>query len=167
MWILKNIDDYPLFQKAVPREEKILVNTIHLLDITDSEIANKRNVSINKKINRQINNYLFKDNRLENFIFEAEKDTIIIRMISLIDDIKGVDPSLKVEIKKKIKTMHPDIKLIGMDEELDIVSRGIIVTIESLENKKKELKNILEVEIPKNSKEIGEAIALGRFKGKC
>ncbi len=163
MWILKNMEEYPIFRKASPGEEKILVNTIHLLDITDREIANKRNVSVNKKINRQINNYLFKENRLEEFILNAEKE-IIIRMISLIDDIKGVDPSLKIEIKKKIKSIHPDIKFIGIEEELDIVSRGIIVTVDSLENKKKELKYILEVEIPKNSKEIGEAIALGDLR---
>lgn len=163
IWILKNVEEYPIFEKASQGEEKILVNAIHLLDITYREIVNKRNVSNNKKINKQINNYLFKDNKLEKFILNADKD-VIVRMISLIDDIKGVDPSLKIEIKKKIKNIHPDIKFIGIEEELDIVSRGLIVTAASLENKKKELKHILEVEIPNNSKEIGEAIALGDLR---
>lgn len=163
IWILKNMEEYQVFKKTSPSEEKILVNAIHLLDITEREIENKRNVSENKKINRQINNYLFKENRLENFIFSAEKD-IIVRMVSLIDDISGIDPALKVELKKKIKNRHPEIKFIGMEEELDIVSRGIFVTAESLESKKRELKNILEVEIPKNSREIGAAIALGDLR---
>jgi len=82
----------------------------------------------------------------------------------LIDDIGGVDPLLKIDIKKKVKNIHPDIKLIGIEEEVETVSRGIIVTTESLENKKKELKNILEVEIPANSKEIGAAIQLGDLR---
>lgn len=163
MWILKNMGEYPIFQKAFPGEEKILVSTIHLLEITDREIANKRNVSNNKKIIRQINNYLFKDNRLEKFILEAEKDEII-RMVSLIDDIGGVDPLLKIDIKKKVMNIHPDIKLIGVEEEVETVSRGIVVTSESLESKKRELKNILEIEIPANSKEIGAAIELGDLR---
>ncbi|MCL2704901.1 MAG: transcription elongation factor GreA [Spirochaetaceae bacterium] len=160
IWILKNIEEYAIFEKASPGEEKTLVNAIHLLDITYREIVNKRNVSNNKKINKQLNNYLFKDKKLEKFIYNADKN-VIIRMISLIDDIKGVDPALKIEIKKKIKNIHPDIKFIGIEEEIDIISRGLIVTTESLEKKKKELKYILEVEVPNNSKEIGKAIALG------
>ncbi|MCL2792635.1 MAG: transcription elongation factor GreA [Spirochaetaceae bacterium] len=163
IWILKHVEEYAIFEKASPGEEKILVNAIYLLDITYREIVNKRNVSNNKKINKQLNNYLFKDKRLEKFILNADKN-IIIRMISLIDDTKGVDPAIKIEIKKKIKDIHPDIKFIGIEEEIDIVSRGLIVTAISLENKKKELKHILEVEIPNNSKEIGAAIALGDLR---
>lgn len=163
VWILKHLEEYPVFEKASPDQEKILVNTVHLLDITDREIANRRNVSANKRLNRQINNYLFKENRLEDFIMGSSTETII-RMISLLDGITGVDPALKLSFKKKVKEMYPDIKFIGMDEELEVVSRGIIVTIKSLEEKKRELKNILEVEIPKNSKEIGEAIELGDLR---
>ncbi|MCL2294979.1 MAG: transcription elongation factor GreA [Spirochaetes bacterium] len=163
IWILKNAEEYPIFEKASQGEEKVLVSATHLLDITYREIVNKRNVNNNKKINKQLNNYLFKDKKLENFILDADKN-VIIRMISLIDGIKGVDPALKIEIKKKIKNIHPDIKFIGIEEEIDVVSRGLIVTAASLENKKKELKHILEVEIPNNSKEIGEAIALGDLK---
>ena len=164
IWIYKNSEDYPFFEKHFYEDEKVLVNMIHLLDITYRETINKRNVSVNKKINRQISIFLFKEKRLENFLREADKETVI-RMISLIDDVQGLDPSMVVDLKNIVKEKYADIAFIGQIEEIETFSRGgIIVTEAALDKKKLELKNILEVEIPLNSKEIGSAIELGDLK---
>ena len=164
IWIYKNSEDYPFLEKHFYDQEKILVNLVHLLDITYREIINKRNVSNNKKINRQINIFLFKDKKLENFLKDADRETVI-RMISLIDDVKGLDPSLVVDLKNLVKEKYSDITFIGAADELETFSRGgIIVTVNALEKKKQELKHILEVDIPMNSKEIGAAIELGDLR---
>ena len=164
IWIYRNSEDYPFFEKYFYDDEKILVNMIHLLDITYREIINKRNVSVNKKINRQISIFLFKENRLVKFIEEADRETVI-RMISLIDDVQGLDPAMVVDLKKLAKEKYADIAFIGETEEIETFSRGgMTVTEEALDRKKLELKHILEVEIPLNSKEIGAAIELGDLK---
>ena len=164
IWIYRNSEEYPFFESYFYDDEKVLVNMIHLLDITYREIINKRNVSTNKKINRQISIFLFKELRLEKFLRDADRDTSI-RMISLIDDVQGLDPGMIVELKNIIKENFSDISFIGEAEEIEIFSRGgIIVTTTALDRKKLELKHILEVEIPLNSKEIGVAIELGDLK---
>jgi transcription elongation factor GreA len=164
IWIYRNSEEYPFFESYFYDDEKVLVNMIHLLDITYREIINKRNVSPNKKINRQISIFLFKELRLENFLRDADRDTSI-RMISLIDDVQGLDPGMVVDLKKLIKDKFSDISFIGEKEKIETFSRGgIIVTTTALDRKKLELKHILEVEIPINSKEIGVAIELGDLK---
>ena len=61
---------------------------------------------------------------------------------------------LKELVYQYLRIKHPEIL------EVENIS-GLMVTLASMEKKKEELKHIIEVEIPKNSKEIGEAIALG------
>ncbi len=86
-------------------------------------------------------------------------------MISLIDDVQGLDPGMIVELKKLVKEKFEDIAFIGETEEIETFSRGgMTVTEAALDKKKLELKHILEVEIPLNSKEIGIAIELGDLK---
>ncbi|MBN1411511.1 MAG: transcription elongation factor GreA, partial [Spirochaetales bacterium] len=48
--------------------------------------------------------------------------------------------------------------------EIEVTKRGLIVTQKGFELKQKDLRNILEVEIPNNSKEIGFAMAKGDLR---
>ena len=168
LWIARTaveVDPKWLDEMAISYE-KILINMIHLLDITFRDISNKRNVTENKKLNRAIQTYLFKESRLENFILSGDEDTVS-RLFTLLQDVKELEVTTKLAIRQKIKEKYPKIKFLGEQEETPVAAaaRASLIVLEaSLREKQKELKHILDVEIPQNSKEIGEAIALGDLK---
>lgn len=166
LWIARSAVDEPWFQDLGISYEKILINMIHLLDITFRDISNKRNVTENKKLNRAIQTYLFKESRLEDFILSGDEDTVS-RLFTLLQDVKEMDVTVVIAIRQKIKDKYPKIRFLGEAEETPVASsapRGLIVLEESLRAKQKELKYILEVEVPQNSKEIGIAIEMGDLK---
>ena len=147
--------------------EKILINMIHLVDITLREISNRRDVSNNRKLNRQAQNFLFKEKRLEKYLMETDSDSIY-RLFTLVSDVKDLDPTISIELKQKIIERLPDFKFFG--EPTPVVSRkattikGLIVTASSYQRKQEELRHIIDVEIPENSKEIGTASAMGDLR---
>jgi len=166
LWVARSAVDEPWFQTLGIPYEKILINMIHLLDITYRDISNKRNVTENKKLNRAIVTFLFKENRLGDFILSGDEDTVS-RLFTLLQDVKEMDVTVKLAIRQRIKDKYPKIKFLGEVEEspvASIASRSLIVLEESLRDKQKELKHILDVEVPLNSKEIGVAIEMGDLK---
>lgn len=163
IWFFKNSQEADWFKELNIPYEKQLITLIHILDITYREIANHRETTENRKINRQVLNILFgKDALLENYILKSDVDTIT-RIYTLIDDVKDLDPSLKMNLRNKILENHKGFKFFG-SEEKTVVSRGLIVTSRMLEEKKKQLQQIIEVEVPANSKEIGFALSLGDLR---
>jgi transcription elongation factor GreA len=144
--------------------EKILINMIRLLDLTFNDIESKREVSYNRKLNRQVQNFLFKEGQLEKFLVQGEEGSAV-RVFTLLEDIDQLDPVLKRNLKSIVTEKFPGIHFYGEKKTTDPIatasSRYFYATQSSLTEKQKELKNIVEVEIPKNSKEIGAAIELG------
>ncbi|MBN2627061.1 MAG: transcription elongation factor GreA [Spirochaetales bacterium] len=167
LWVARTYGDQEKWQESTGiKYEKVLINLIHLLDLTYRDIANKKDATNNRKISRGIETYLFKELRLENFILEGDKDTVY-RLFSLINDVKDMNPKLIMNLRKKIEEKFPDFKIAAARDTRPLEaakSRNFFVTEAALSEKQKELKNIIEVEIPKNSKEIGKAIELGDLK---
>ncbi len=165
IWVAKNAKEDNWFSKLDISFEKILINLIHLLDITYRDVSTKKSAAANRKINRAILTFLFKENNLEEFILNTSEDSVT-RLFSLLQDVKDLDPTIKIDLKQKIVEKYPKIQFYG-NQEAEIatpVNRGVFCLETSLSAKKKELKNILEVEVPKNSKEIGIAIEMGDLK---
>jgi transcription elongation factor GreA len=162
VWVARNLLDEPWFQGMDLRLEKILIGMIHLLDITFREINDKRDVSHNRKINRQIQDFLFREQRLLGYIMATGEESIR-RLYTLIDEVKELDPSLKISLKQQIKERFPSYQFKG-DQEKETVSLGLLVTRRSYEEKQRDLRNILETEIPHNSQEIGQAMAKGDLR---
>ncbi|HUZ17350.1 MAG TPA: transcription elongation factor GreA, partial [Spirochaetia bacterium] len=158
VWMAKTFET-PMLERYSLHYEKILIGMIHLLDITYREINNRRDVSNNRKLNKQIQTFLFKENRLEGYILSAEKESVE-RLFTLVEDVKDLDPSIAIGLKHKIMDKYPDFKFYG-EKEAERVRGGLYVTAPSLEKKQRELQHILDVEVPDNSKEIGAAIQLG------
>ena len=163
IWIVKNYVSEKWCEKHNVNYEKILINMIHLLDITFREISDKRDVSDNRRLNKQIHTFLIKDGNLENYISRADQDSVN-RIYTLVSDVKDLDVKIKQPLKVIIKTRFEDFKF--YDEEtskIDVKAavRGLLVSETAFKAKQKELKNLIEVEIPLNSKEIGAAIELG------
>ncbi len=142
--------------------EKQLITLIHILDLTYREIENHVDTTENRKINRQAHLLLFKNDTLLKYILEHDEDTIT-RMYTLVDDVKDLDPSIKMTLRNRILEKYPDFKFHGAEEKT-VTPQGLIVTAKMMDAKKQELEHITTVEIPANSKEIGEALAQGDLR---
>ena len=171
VWVCENEENYSFIKEIMPPEEKILTEMILLLDITNREIAgkNKKNSEEDQKISKKIVQYLFmpKDkkkkgslSRLDEYMLDMDQKTAK-QMLFRLEGVAGLSYEIVSGFKKKIKEKYPDIKF-ETERPLEVVySGGLLVTQAGFAKKQEELKYILEVEIPKNSKEIGDAIALG------
>jgi len=165
IWIARHAVRGNWFVELGINTERILINMIRLLHLTYSDINNKRNVSYNRKLNRQIHNYLFKEKNLKEFLLSGNMDSAL-RVFTLLEDIEQLDPVLKRNLKEDVQEAFPEIrfhddKRKSGEQVLSSASRYFFTLQSSLNRKQRELKHIVEVEIPKNSKEIGAAIALG------
>ncbi|WP_041610069.1 transcription elongation factor GreA [Treponema pallidum] len=85
------------------------------------------------------------------------------RLYTLISDIQGLDPKLKVHLRNKIIEKYKDFKFFDTEERV-VSGRGLVVTAKMLNAKKKELQDLLDVRIPENSREIGRALELGDLR---
>jgi transcription elongation factor GreA len=162
IWLVRNVAEEPWFRALAVRPEKILICLVHLLDITFREIDNRRDASLNRKLNKQIQQYLFSEGRIESHLATADEDSIS-RIFTLIEDVKILDPSIKIHLKQKIKERFPEFHFLG-EHEIEKVRRGLLVTHRGYEEKHNALKHIIEVEIPDNSKEIGTALQKGDLR---
>ena len=162
VWMARNLMSERWLEKMSISREKIYIGLIHLLDITYRDIANKQNASAGRKTNKQIQEFLFEEGELREFLMAADQDSIT-RLYTLVDDVKDLDPSIKIQLKHRIKEKHPDFHFLG-EPEAEKVSLGLLVTRASYEKKQQDLKRVIDVEIPENSKEIGIAMSKGDLR---
>jgi transcription elongation factor GreA len=162
VWLAKNLLGERWLERMNVSREKIYIGLIHLLDLSYRDIANKQNASASRKTNRQIQEFLFDEGKLLDFLMAADRDSIT-RLYTLVDDVKELDPSIKIQLKHRIKEKHPDFHFLG-EPGAEKVSLGLMVTRASFERKQQDLKRVIDVEIPENSKEIGIAMAKGDLR---
>lgn len=145
-------------------QEKILITLVHDLDLTFRDISNKKDVTDNKRINKTILAALFKDGILDQYLRVAPEDSVR-RLFSLIHDVRDLNPNLKVEVRSVVGTRFPNLVAASEPQPMAVSSRkGLLATLRMFNAKKKELQQILDVEVPKNAKEIGVAMAMGDLK---
>ena len=164
IWLVKNYPRKFWENKVKISFERILIALLHLLDMSNRAVANKRDVSTNRKLARTISGILFDEKILHQYARESSHESLQ-RIYSLIKDVDDLDPAVKIEIKHIIIERFPDFRFLGDDEQrVTTSSTAMLVTQKSYEEKQERLQTILEVEIPNNSKEIGEARLLGDLK---
>ena len=164
IWIARHAKEKQWLSEFGLDIAKIIINMIRLLDHTFKEIDNRQDVSYNRKLNHQIQKYLFKEGNLKAFLANGDMH-FAARVLALLEGVEKLDPTLVCDLQTMIQGLFPKIKLYGekhKSESQQVPSSHYFYTTQkSLIAKQKELKHILEVEIPKNSKEIGFAIELG------
>jgi len=170
IFFFKECQDEDWFKETGISYEKQMIALIHIMDINFREIENHTRTTDNKKINRQIQVLLFKNNTLLDYCLtddenlpKEERLERITRLYTLVNDVSDLDPTIKMNMRNRILEQYPDFKF-QETEEKTITSKGLIVTSKMLEIKKAQLEHITKVEIPENSKEIGEAMAQGDLK---
>ena len=162
VWLVRNENDTGWLRQHGIKPEKVLIGMIHLLDLTYRDIGNKRDPVINRRLNRQIADYLFKEHQLTDFI-EAANEESITRIFTLVDDVKELDPSIKLRVRQRIKERFPSYRFAD-EAEKETVRLGLLVTRLGYEERQRELREILEIDIPENSKEIGLALQKGDLR---
>ncbi len=162
LWFFKEKEPIDWLEQANINYEKQLLTLIHVLQTCYREIANQQNTPENRKISRHVENALFRDPVIDDFIDTADQDSIT-RVYTLIDDVEGLDGAIKMKIRNKILKRFPKFKFYGTEERA-FVTRGLLVTQSKMVEKQKQLQHILDVEVPENSKEISDALALGDLR---
>jgi len=162
IWMARNLTQESWFSRMNIPLEKVYITMLHLLDATYRDITNKRETGTNRKLNKWIHEFLFEEGNLLKYLMAADEDAIT-RLYTLTGDVKDLDASIKIHLKHKIKERFPSFRFLG-EQEVEKVSLGLLVTHISYEAKQRELKHMLDVDIPDNSKEIGVAMSKGDLR---
>ncbi len=162
IWISKNLirkqDEYELKINF----DQVIIGLTHLLEIASRELINEKNVVSNRKMFNTIVDILFKDDLLVEYIRTAD-EARVRRLMPTILNIEELKDEYIIKTRFAIKTSYPNIIF---DDEVESVdnSKQLVVTQRSYELKQNELKYLMEVAIPSNSREIGVAMEKGDLR---
>lgn len=168
-WLVSYLRETEQYSELGVDEENIYLALLHLVDISLRNIANRKDLVNNKRVLRQAMGCLFKEGHLLAYFKVCSQETAL-RLYSLLRDIKKLDGSHRVAAYELLHERFPEIDLQEEERQRDIgviksYRSGNVWTIEKSFNEKNSLlKHLIEVEIPKNSVEIGEAIKKGDLK---
>jgi transcription elongation factor GreA len=160
VWVVRNCSDDPWFDEIGLTLEKRLIAMIHICDLTFREIDNRKDVSANRKINKQVQTWLFRDGNLSEYLAVADRDSVA-RLFTLVNDVKDLDPKTLLELKNLVVERFPDYHFHGTEETAVVATRGFFTCESSYEAKQKEYSHLQRVEVPENTKEIEKAVAYG------
>ena len=97
-------------------------------------------------------------------MFSNDENTVK-KMYTLVNDIADLDPTIKAKMRKRILEKYPDFKFqISEEKAATATAKGMIVTKAKLDEKKALLKDIQEVQMPENAKDIAVAKEKGDLK---
>ena len=163
-WVCRNVLVQAWINNINLNKENIYFSLLHLIDISHREIEAKKNAPFNRKIRKQVNDFLFKENYLTEFIETSERETIE-RLLMILHEIKGLSKSQIVVIRHTVSEKYPDIQF---DEapanKVSDIFEKLIVTENSFNKKVKDFEYLRDVEIPNNSEEIGKAMEKGDLR---
>ena len=162
IWIGKNLVSKHISEKISIDLDQAIIGLTHLLEIASRELVNERNVVYNRKMFNTIVDILFRDNLLIEYIKKTD-EAKVRRLMPTILNIDELKDEHIIRTRFAIKTSHPKIVF---EDEIENVenTRQLVVTQRAYELKQNELKYLLEVEIPQNSKEIGVAMEKGDLR---
>ena len=162
IWIGKNMIIRQVDTNLKVDFDHAVMGFTHLLEIASRELINERNVVQNRKLFNTIVDILFKDNLLIEYIKSA-KEAKVKRLIPTIFNIGELKDEHIIKMRFAIKSFHPQIVF---EDEVESVhnTRQFLVTQRSYELKQNELKYLLDVAIPLNSREIGQAMQKGDLR---
>lgn len=163
VWLVRNCQDDPWFEELGITLEKRLIAMIHVFDLTFRDIDNRKDVSYNRKLNKQVHTYLIKEGNLPRFIEEADEESVS-RIFTLISDVKEMDPKELLDLKQAVLNRFPDFRFYGEDTVEASTKKLLYCTAAMYDAKQAEYKYLQEVEVPQNSKEIEQAREYGDLK---
>jgi len=167
-WIVTNVLSKSLINKLSINFDNIIFSVIHLIEISTKNLNIKKEMQKNKKIIKQLKDYLVKDELLIKHIQNSDEE-FSKRLFSIIDELIALDGEYVIKIKNTISEKFPDIdtdkvlKYETIKTKTKLTDR-LLTTAESFKRMQGEMKHIKDVEIPENSKEIGWAMEKGDLR---
>lgn len=172
-WRLLNYleQDEERFQRFDVERERIVFIILHLVDLSARQVSAKKDLIHSKRIYRLASNWLFKEENLVSFILVANEKTLL-RLFALVREMRGITDNDVEMLKDLIHKRFPNLNLEVVKKsntEAEVTPKRMAtdvlwVTEKAYQQKQHRLKEVLEVEIPRNSLEIGEAIKKGDLK---
>jgi transcription elongation factor GreA len=166
-WIVTNALDDKLIEKLSINFDNILFSIIHLVEIATKNIGLKIDMQKNKRLAKQLKDYLTKDDLLLKHIENSDEE-FSKRLFAVVNELISLDGEYVIQIKNKISEKFPEIdtdKVLKFDTETKVkFTDRLLTTQASYERMQKEMINLKDVEIPQNSKEIGWAMEKGDLK---
>jgi transcription elongation factor GreA len=165
VWFSKIIleENSKLMENLGIRESEIIIRFISLIDILNEEIEKKNNIGRNKRVLENIEDLLFKKNRLK-YLLENSDEVTVKSILMMIESSVSFDSEEKQKLLNLIYSKYPALKKPETNKGILAIRHPFLVTRASYEAKKKELEHIINVEIPENSKAIGEAMEKGDLR---
>lgn len=162
VFLFENCQEEQWYKESGVSYEKQLITLLNIIELCWREITNHVNTVENKKIAKQAETLLFKNDALGKYMFANDEQTVT-KMYTLVNDIANIDAATKTSLRNRILEKYPDYKF-HTTEEKSAAPKGMLVTAAKLEEKKALAEKIQKVDIPANAKEIGEARAQGDLK---
>lgn len=162
VFLFENCQEEQWYKESGVSYEKQLITLLNIIELCWREITNHVNTVENKKIAKQAEILLFKNDALGKYMFANDEQTVT-KMYTLVNDIANIDAATKTSLRNRILEKYPDYKF-HTTEEKSAAPKGMLVTAAKLEEKKALAEKIQKVDIPANAKEIGEARAQGDLK---
>jgi transcription elongation factor GreA len=162
IWVCKNLVGKRGESKLSINFDGAIMGLTHLMEIASRELVNEKNVVYNRKLFNTIVDILFKDDLLIEYI-ERSDEKKVRRLMPTMLNVDEMKDEYIIKTRFAIKSAHPSIIFENEVESVD-TSNLLVVTQRSYELKQNELKYLMEVEIPKNSQEIGEAMEKGDIR---
>lgn len=162
LFFFKECQEKEWFKEAEIPYEKQIIALINIIELANREINNHVNSTENKKLINNASALLFEKESVFKYMFENDESTVK-KLYTLIDDNAGIDPKFKAQTRNKILEKYPDFKF-RVSEEKTQQPKGMMVTAKKLAEKKAELEDIQNVQIPRNAAEVADAKAKGDLK---
>ncbi len=171
-WVASSVvftDDYKGLDRTLFDKDGIVFSLIHLIELSAKDVEIKKEVTKNKRVNKQIKEYLFKKNFLAGYINAASED-FSVRLYAIINELDYLEPEFIMSIKNMIAEKYPEIeageKILHADKSYrkSSILDKLLVSENNYAKIQDELNHINDVEIPENSKEIGWAMEKGDLR---
>ena len=164
-YLARHYEEFKDFVKL--SDEQRLLKLLDLLVQTNSEILVKREASSNKKLQKNILGFFFDDGFLEEVLKNSKSLELAQKIYEILRDFPPLLPKQLIETQRIIRSIHKSFIFEEVSlsrSKLKEEDGSFYTLLTSFSEKQRELQHLKEVDMPKNSQDIGEAMALGDLK---
>lgn len=163
-FIIRSYDEFKGYMDI--SSDQRLIKLLDMLAQTNSEISAKKESSANKKLQKNILSFLYEEGFLSEALRENSSLEFAQKVYEILKEFPSLPPKQLIETQKIIKAIHKDFVFEEMttSSKTKEADNTFYTLLSSFSTKQRELQHIKLVEMPKNSQDIGEAMALGDLK---
>lgn len=166
IWFIRLIlaeEDVSIEENIGVKESEVVFRMLSLIDILNAEIQVKTNVGRNKKVIKIIQTMLFNKGMLNKFV-ELADETTAKSLHSLLMSLTTIDKDLQKKYDALLVEKYPELEKVEANLDMVKIRHPFIVSEKLYNQKKSEFQHMITIEVPENSKAIGEAMEKGDLR---